>query len=227
MKEVKKISLILVFIVLFMVCLNSSVYAALSSKANLSVNKSELNPEEEFNVTFNISDVVGDKGVIALSGTLKYDKNVLELVNKSGSNNWNKPSLNEENGKFATERESLGKSNEEVFTLTFKVKKGATGSTAITVEDIMISDGDVEEKVAKVSKAITIKAKDGENNNSSDDTINIPTSSSKDNNTNQDKKPTTTLPKTGEGSFTIVASIMAIGFVVIAFVCYKKVNKYI
>lgn len=216
MNKVKKISLMLAIMLVILVGVAGQSFAALKVDPNLGASKSEVQPGEQFTVTYNISNVQGDKGIIALSGTIKYDKNVLELVNKSGSNSWSNPSLNGD--MFVTDREDLGKVNETVFTLTFKVKDGATGNTNITVENVMASDGDGDVNVSNASKTITIKKSE----NKDDDITNIPTSTT---NKDKDKNQTATLPKTGEGHFGIIAGGVALMSTVFAVVFYRKLNK--
>lgn len=228
MKSVKRISLVVVIFAIIMSVFSSTSYAALSASATLTPSKTEVTAGEEFTVRFNISNIQGDKGVIALSGTLKYDKNLLELVSGNdkivGSNTWGTPSLNEANGKFVIERSGLGKVDETVFTVKFKAKNNVSGNAAISVEDILISDGDVEESVSKVSKTITIKAKEQTSSgNKEGEVTNIPTSST---NKNQSTNKTTTLPKTGESNFVIIAGGCGAILSIIAFVFYKKSKLY-
>ena len=66
-----------------------------------------------------------DKGLDALSGKINYDKEKMEFVKiETGNEKWNKPSYNNENGKFTLliNSETITEKNEAIVS-TFKVKR--------------------------------------------------------------------------------------------------------
>ncbi len=157
MKKIFKLSLVL----LMAICIMGNVYAALSCNVSVQTAKSEYSKNEQFTVDVNIANIQSDRGIISLGATLDYDKNSLTLVKMEGKNGWETPSsgasYNEANGKIAITRNGLGKNNETVFTITFKVKEQSKQNLAITLKDITVADGTTPAKIATTYKNITIK----------------------------------------------------------------------
>lgn len=157
MKKIVKLSLVL----LMAICIMGNVYAALSCNVSVQTAKSEYSKNEQFTVDVNIANIQSDRGIISLGATLEYDKNSLTLVKMEGKNGWETPSsgasYNEANGKIAITRNGLGKNNETVFTITFKVKEQSKQNLAITLKDITVADGTQPAKIATTYKNITIK----------------------------------------------------------------------
>lgn len=157
MKKVVKLSLVL----LMAICIMGNVYAATSCNVSVQTAKSEYSKNEQFTVDVNIANIQSDRGIISLGATLEYDKNSLTLVKMEGKNGWETPSsgtsYNEANGKIAITRNGLGKNNETVFTITFKVKEQSKQNLAITLKDITVADGTKPAKIATTYKNITIK----------------------------------------------------------------------
>lgn len=216
MRRIVKLSLILLMTVFIM----GNVYAALSCQMEVKASKTEVSKNEEFTVDVNISNIQSDKGVISLGGTLEYDKDSLELVRMEGKNGWETPidgvSFNKDNGKIAITRNGLGKNNETVFTIKFKVKEGSKKNLTVTLKDITVADGTSPAKISVADTKITVK--DGAQNPVSEpDNKNTNTNTqNKTNNTNivannLNKTATTNnpLPKTG--------GALATGFILIVF----------
>ncbi|MCI8833628.1 MAG: hypothetical protein HFJ19_05495 [Clostridia bacterium] len=112
-----KRKIIALSLILVIVTLISNVYAVSKCKVDLKTDKSEYNKNDEFTVNVNLSDIQDEKGIIALGGTLEYDKNSLQLVKMEAQGNWTKPSFNETNGKFVTDRDNnYATKDETVFT---------------------------------------------------------------------------------------------------------------
>lgn len=253
MKRIIKLSLVL----LITICMMGSVYAALSCNISLQASKTEVSKNEEFIVDVNIANIQSERGVISLGATLEYDKESLTLVRMEGQNGWETPvngvSYNEANGKIAITRNGLGKNNETVFKIIFKVKEGSKQNLLITLKDITTADGISPAKISATSRNITVKegttnpvptpGDENKNtivNNIAGNTTNGNTASgntgnnSNRNNVNKNTstgnitttKNSSALPKTGENTIIIVSAItiLAIG-AVIFFVKMRKVNN--
>jgi len=158
MKRITRILSLILFITIIMM---GNAYAALDCKVDLAAAKSEISKNETFTVDVNLSDVQSENGIISLGGTLEYDKNSLELEKMEGKNGWETPSngisFNESNGKIAITRNALGKDDETIFTITFKVKEETQPNLVITFKDITVADGDKPVKLSVASEDIKVK----------------------------------------------------------------------
>ena len=177
-------------LILGIMLLVNNVYAASSYKIDLNTVKNEFDKKEEFVVNVAISNIQVEKGLIAFGAVLDYDKDSLELVKTSGSENWANPSYNENNGKLTTDRNNLSKNDEVVFSITFRVKEGSKANPTITLKNIEASGGTEtgDLKTNDVTKTITVK---GATSNPNPDDTNKPGDDNKpgtnpgDNNNNQ------------------------------------------
>lgn len=158
MKRVIKLSLI---IVLTIICLTGSAYAAPSCNISIQTSKTEFNKNEQFTVDVKLSSIQSERGIIAIEATLDYDKDSLTLVEMKGQNEWSNPvkdlSYNEATGKFVIDKNGLAKSDETILKLTFKVKETSKKDLRISLKDIKVSDATVPGQVAIAYKDITIK----------------------------------------------------------------------
>ncbi len=181
MKKLLKLTLALLVICNIMI---GSVYAALSCNVSISADKTEFSKGEEFTLNVMISNIQSDRGVISLATTLQYDKDSLTLVKMEGQNGWETPtegtSYNPENGKIAITRNGLGKTDEVIFKMIFKVKEGSKQNLTITLNNLSVADGDQTVKFDNIKKDIVIK--EGSQNNSN---TNQNTNSGTNQNTNQ------------------------------------------
>ena len=145
---------------------------ATSSVTNLQ----QRQQNNEVTVTFKVSKV--DDGLDALSGKIVYDKSKLEFVKiEKGNSKWQEPSYNDNSGKF-----TLLVSSETVYEacdaikITFKVKENVTGSTKVTISEIVGATSKDEAITLKdVTTNINIEDNPGDdgNNNEIDDNTNI------------------------------------------------------
>lgn len=160
-------------LILGIMLLVNNVYAASSYKIDLNTVKNEFDKKEEFVVNVAISNIQVEKGLIAFGAVLDYDKDSLELVKTSGSENWANPSYNENNGKLTTDRNNLSKNDEVVFSITFRVKEGSKANPTITLKNIEASGGTEtgDLKTNDVTKTITVK---GATSNPNPDDTNKP-----------------------------------------------------
>ena len=105
-----------------------------------------------------------DKGLDALSGKINYDKEILEFVNiETGNEKWNKPSYNNENGKFTLliNSETITEKNEAIV-ITFKVKENVTGDVTISIVDLVGATSE-DKKINWDGLTATVNV-DGDNN---------------------------------------------------------------
>lgn len=228
MKKVIKLSLIVMLGII--VCMTSNVYA-LSCNVNLGTSKTEYSTDEEIVVNVNISNIKSDKGVISFGGLLEYDKDSLTLVKMEGKNGWETPTeaatYNSANGKIAITRSGLGKSNETMIAITFKVKPTSAPTVKIALKDVTVSDSDLAD-IGTIEKTITIVEADG-SSGSDEDSNNSQgsTTSGTKNNTSSSKKQPTKLPKTGAEMNTIfmVAGGTSVVLAGIFYIRMRKLNK--
>ena len=105
-----------------------------------------------------------DKGLEALSGKINYDKEKLEFVKiETGNEKWNKPSYNNENGKFTLliNSETITEKNEAIV-ITFKVKENVTGDVTISIVDLVGATSE-DKKINWDGLTATVNV-DGDNN---------------------------------------------------------------
>lgn len=223
MRKIVKLSLILLMIM----CITGSVYAALTCTVSIQTAKTELNKGEEFVVDVNLSNLPVDKGIIALGATLEYDKDSLTLVKMEGKNGWSTPSYNEANGKIVMDRNGFATSDETMFQITFKVKDQVSGANqSITLKDISVADGDEESTVATATKSITIKEEtpvnpggNTNNNGNTNSNTNTNTGANNSNGTKDNSVTNGKLPQTGEDN---IIPVLLVGLVILAIVLYTR-----
>lgn len=234
----KKLSFISLFIVLAITILTVVAYASTSGKMELSADKSEYNKDNEVVVEVKIAELESDTGIIGLGGVIEYNKDVLDFVKIEGIGDWSKPTFNEVNGKWITDRGDLTKNTESVFKITFKVKADADQSTEIKVSSVETSGGEGAYNLDDASKSITIKKKSNGNSNNNNNNNNnggsqsngggssitattTNTAISLDKNVN--KTATGSIPKAGLPAPIIM--ILIVGATGAAFVFYIKFEK--
>lgn len=165
MNKVKKISAVLVVIMLSACLAIDKAYAALQCSISLSTTKNKVTYEEQFSVYGAISDLDAPHGIIAIGAVISYDKESLILDSIEGQNNWTDPYYNPSNGKITMFKNELSKKNEQVFKITFKVKeKGkAKDSAWVKISNFEISDGEEEKQCGENSITIKIENQDSSN----------------------------------------------------------------
>lgn len=247
MKKIISLTLML----LVMLCVTSNVYAAISLQVDMVAAKEEYKKGEEFTVEVKTANLTSDKGIISFSARLGYEKNDLELVKMEGKNGWESPiedtnSFNPETGKMAITRGGLGKNDETIFVITFKVKAEKINVKNITLKEITVADGTSLGKAFDTSVKVATTQNGGNNSGStssgnqtsgngsqsngssnsqntgttnSTGTGNKGTNSSSKNDTVPDKK----LPQTGNNTniFLALGSV----FSVVAVISFFKIKK--
>lgn len=222
----KVLSLVLLF--LMMMSIMGTVNAAFTCNVSMQIEKTEFKKGDEFTVDINISNIQSDRGVISLGATLEYDKDSLTLVKMEGQNGWETPavgsSYNENNGKIAITRSGLGKSDETIFKITFKVKEETKKNLLVLLRNITLADGTSPVNVKQVYKNITIQG--GTENPvpdpTPDDNDNTLPVIPNTNNTNGDTTPDEKLPQTGVSNVFLVVGIVAT--ITVAVVCFVKMR---
>lgn len=222
----KVLSLVLLF--LMMMSIMGTVNAAFTCNVSMQIEKTEFKKGDEFTVDINVSNIQSDRGVISLGATLEYDKDSLTLVKMEGQNGWETPavgsSYNENNGKIAITRSGLGKNDETIFKITFKVKEETKKNLLVSLRNISLADGTSPVNVKQVYKNITIQG-GTENpvpNPTPDDNGNTLPVIPNTNNTNADTTPDKKLPQTGVSNVLLVVGIVAT--ITVAVVCFVKMR---
>lgn len=191
-----------------------------------------------------------DKGLDALSGKINYDKEKLEFVKiETGNEKWNKPSYNNENGKFTLliNSETITEKNEAIV-ITFKVKENVTGDVTISIVDLVGATSE-DKKINWDGLTATVKVdgnnneQNGNNNNEGNNENNDSNNGNIENNNNDsendinntDKKPSKNeenlapgkLPQTGNNLFMYIINMAVFLIVAILIVLYirSKINK--
>ena len=155
-KKFLKISI--VSIMLILVC--TTIANALSFTATMTPSSTTVAESTEFTIAIKVSNLdVGSNGINSLSGYLKYDTGVFEVISDSsieGLNSWS-PTFNSENGKITLTKTTFVKTEESVFQVTFKTKAGVSGkSGAISYTNIVASNSAQEISASDISTTITI-----------------------------------------------------------------------
>lgn len=163
MKKIMLFGLVL----LSVICIITSVYAAGSFSVTAQTNKNEFSKNEEFIVEFNLSNMQVNEGIITMNATLEYDKDSLTVVSTEGQNGWG-VTYNDATGILFLDNSALIKDNGGFLKVTFKVKENSKANLTIGLKDITASGGEGDITVANVEKAIVIKtdSTNSGNNNS-------------------------------------------------------------
>lgn len=159
MRKIVKLSLTFIMIVCMIFSITAKSFAAISCGVTIN-STSEVKKGETLTVTFNLSKLQSDKGINALRGTLKYDKDSLTLVKMEGQNDWSKPSYNEADGTFVIERDEYATKDGSFLKVTFEVKDKSNKNVNISMEGISVSNEFDEINVSSASKNITVKEKE-------------------------------------------------------------------
>lgn len=237
-------------ILLMIICVTTSVYAATSCNANLQIAKSEYNRGDEITVDVNVVNLQSDRGIISFGATLDFDTSVLTFVKMEGKNGWSTPSYNKDSGILVSDGNALMKNDGTIFTITFKVNENASKSaTTIALKDITVGDGGNSgaTKVNGTSKNVNIKNAVSGGNTTTPDTDNNTTNSgsnnsntgsgsssnknttssgSKTNKVNTSTSTTGRLPKAGRTGLILVVFIVVLaGLATFFYVKMKIVNK--
>lgn len=231
-----KILVSLLLIIMLGGVITNGVNATTSSfTANLISSTTSLEPGEEITISLKVSDInMGEDGINALEGTIKYDTNIFETIKQSNitsENGWsvtyNSETGNSLAGKFLAVNLSAGtKEDTQILTVKFKVKEDIdkTTTTQIDFEDVTSNDGIDLVNVGNKSVKITVNVDETPKNEISNEEIpkdnneivndidNIINEEIKNNvvvnttnqNNTNDNRVTGTLPQTGTTPMMII-----------------------
>lgn len=193
MEKCKKISLVIIMLILLGCVFIGKSYAEIRCSVGLTATNEGIQGEE-ISVYAKISNLQTTKGIITIGTTLGYDNKNLTLIKIEGQNGWS-PMYNAENGKIAIVRDGFATTDENVIKMTFKVSEGAETSAWVKLDNFQIADGDEERDIGGAMTTISIKAKAQQQEPSTPPTTNQGNSSSNNNN----NKPSTgnNKPSTG------------------------------
>lgn len=174
----KRVLKVFIMVAVLVIAITTVVQAA-SFTASMTPSSTAVAPETEFTVTVKISNLdVGSNGINALSGFLKYDADVFEVINSSsieGINEW-KPSFSSENGKITLTKTQFVKTEEEVFQITFKTrtaeKVSSKKSGTITFTSVVASNSEKDITASDVSTTINIAEATSNTTNATNNTVN-------------------------------------------------------
>lgn len=159
-------------ILLSVICIMTSVYAAGTFNITAQTRENEFNKNSEFTMEFTLSGMQVGEGIITIGATLEYDKDSLEIVRTEGQNGW-KMTYNDDTRIVFLENDALIKDNGALFTITFKVKESSKPNLTIKLKDITAGGPGEDISALNVEKAIVIKTDDSNNGgNNSDDNNN-------------------------------------------------------
>ena len=214
----KKFLVNLLLVIMLGVTLASTVNAATNSfKAELSASSTSLKPGDEVILTLKVSDInMGDDGINAVEGTIKYDTNVFEAITQSSitsesgwSTTYNGETSNSLNGKFLAVNLSAGtKEDTTILTVKFKVKQDVAKTTETQIDFVDVTSNDGVDLVNVGTKSVKLKVTVPEEpkNDIKNEVKNIEVKPT-------ENKATGTIPQTG------VTPAMLITISVIAIVC--------
>lgn len=161
MKKVVKLSII---VLLMMLVFTAKVYAKPNCNISMQATQEEVEQGKEITIEVKLSNIQSERGIIAIEGTLEYEKDCLTLSNMEGQNAWDTPvkglSYNETNGKFVIDKKGLAKNDEGILKITFLVNTTDQKDTTISINNMIVADGTAPTKIGNISKNITIKDKE-------------------------------------------------------------------
>lgn len=183
------ITILLVLSTIILVCSTNVSNAADNAKIGLTADKTEAVAGDTVKITVKVKDITGiTDGIIGLQGNLVYDNTIFESVTFANLNNWDKPDYNETSGSFLTSKGDFVKNDEDVFTISLKLKSDAKlGDTKVQLKDMQVADLDKE--YTSTGAEITIKVV--EKSTTNDDKGNSNDKGNTDNGGNSNDKEST------------------------------------
>lgn len=120
-----------------------------SFATTMNTQSTTFEPGSTFEVNTNINNYKNiSKGLMAISGQIEYDSNVLEIVSMEGKSGWDfdKNSVNDKNWKFVTLNNAFIENGGDISKIIFKVKENVNKAqeSIVTIKNIVASNGDVE-----------------------------------------------------------------------------------
>ncbi len=161
----RKILVTILIAIMLVIVTIGNTFAAGSFSASLTPTNSRVSKGSDVKVTFKISGINVEGGINAITATLDYDSDVLDLpkANVTGLNNWS-VTYNEDTYKLAIDRAEVVTADQDVFTMTFKVKENTSvTTTAIKLKSIAAANSTLSEevKISDITTNISISSTSG------------------------------------------------------------------
>lgn len=128
MKKIK-ILIMLLIICTFMSLFITTSYAVDTFSASLTPSSSKVTKGDEFTVTIKLSRINITDGLATFRGTLKFDKDVVTMLEANGQNNWS-VTYNDTNNTLLFDTATATKTDVEIGTLKFKMNDSTSSMTA-------------------------------------------------------------------------------------------------
>ena len=158
----KKILTTLIIVAIIIGAMAMQTVSAASIKFTATPSATKVDAGKTITIDLKISDInAGELGINTLSCVFKYDENVFENVKITSKNNWsityNDEKGNEQYGTLLAMLLSAGvKTDQEIGTITLKVKENAKGKTG-NINFTKIASNDGKNDIPVADKAISIK----------------------------------------------------------------------
>ncbi len=117
--------------------------------------------EFETNVSIRDLENIGE-GLIAITGQLEYDTNLIELVSLEGTNGWNadmENGFNPENYKFVIDNNKYVTENSPIFKMKFMAKEDITSETKTLIKIKEINGSNVQNDISSNDAELEITIK--------------------------------------------------------------------
>ena len=243
MKQVK-IVIITTLLLIFILSINTFAASEESFELKLTASTESVNPGQTFSVDIvldNIKVTTGDLGIGAYSAVIKYDTNILEILNVTAATGWEAMS-NEGNIVVNTTNAEVVKEKQNTAKINFKVKETAKlEETEIKIENIEAPTGATTILGKGISTKIIVKEKttenpdteDPNNNNQNPGTEDPDKNNQKPDNNNHgnnnyntvkgdDNKSQTKLPYAGRNNIFLIIILSLIVITIIIYIKYKR-----
>lgn len=149
-----KILVTLLIICTFMSLLITTSYAADSFSASMTPSSSKVTKGDEFSVTIKLSRINVADGLATFRGTLKFDTDVVTLIETAGANGWS-VTYNESNNTILFDTSTAVKTDADIGVLKFKMNDSTSATTA-AIRLVSIEGGNAAlENPVKISDITT------------------------------------------------------------------------
>lgn len=133
-----------------------------SFATTLATTKTQFIPGEEFELTIKVGNFTNfEKGLIAFSGQLEYNYDILERIGIEGQNDWNLDgnSFNESNFKFIIDANNFLETEQTICKIKFKVKESIVvpRDATIKVKNITGTNASIDITSKDAEKTIRIE----------------------------------------------------------------------
>ena len=230
-KKFLKISIVTMMLIL----VYSTIVNALSFTATMTPSSTTVAESTEFTIAIKVSNLdVGQNGINSLSGYLKYDTSIFEVISDSsieGLNSWS-PTFNSENGKITLTKTTFVKSEESVFQITFKTKSGVSGKTGtISYTNIVASNSEQEISAADISTTITVGSATTNTQTivpivpANNTTKNVINNTARYNTVNSASEIDDEIPYTGTEDTVMYMMVVVLALALIFYIKFQRINK--